>query len=136
MSSFIFNGFSSKELGLIITKPVFRPSWAEEVDEITIPGKTQKLRIHTGVYGSQSFTIETAIPEATPENVRRIYQALCGSGRLVLSSNPSEYLNVDVEPLVPQAIALCMAELPISFTALPFAYAIEPTTVTIGSSAE
>ena len=127
MSEFFWNGISSGELGLIVTKPVVRPSWAEEVGEISVPGRTSKLIRRTGIYRSADLTIETVIENASPENLRSIYSVLHGRGRLVLPGEEDVYLNAEVQQLAPEPVALFMGELPVHFSLSPFAYAIEPT---------
>lgn len=128
--SFTFNGVTSDDLGLIVTNSVFRPSWAEERNDLTIPGRSSKMYMETGVYPNEELTIQTAITDVT--KIREIYSTICGEGKLILSSNPDEYLYATVEPLIPEGVALEMALLPITFSLAPFAYAIEPTQVQIG----
>lgn len=127
MSYFIFNDINSVDLGLMITKPVIRPTWGEDTVETKIPGVSRIFRKGTGVYPDIHFTINTALMDASPNNVRTIYKTLCGSGILLISTAPDEYLNVEIEPLVPEAVALLAAEIPIGITAHPFANSIEPT---------
>ena len=50
MSYFTFNGVNSNDLGLIITETPFRPSWAESVDEITIPGRAEVIKNPNGEF--------------------------------------------------------------------------------------
>lgn len=132
MSYFIFNGYDSRELGLIVTETPFRPSWSETTDDISIPGRAENIRVPTEHYDNQDLTINTVISDTA--NIRDIYAKLQGSGRLILSTNPNEYLNVRVRALIPQGVALDMAELPVTFDCSPFAYKILPTTVEIGTS--
>lgn len=129
MSFFTFNGINSKDLGLIVTKPVVRPSWAMVKKEIEAPGRSVNVMQFSKTYSNAAMTIDTVIADASPENVRSIYDALRGYGKLQISTAPDEYINAYVEPLVPEAVALLMAELPIKFTCEPFAYAVEPTVV-------
>ena len=131
MSSFIFNGISSDELGLIITAPIIRPTWGKEVSEVTRAGSARKIIQESKTFGNADFVINTVIAEASPENVRSIFSKLSGFGKLLISTAPQEYLDVFIKPLVPEAKALTMAELPINVTALPFAYAVNPTVVDI-----
>lgn len=131
MSSFIFNGVSSDELGLIITAPIIRPTWAKEVSEVTRAGSARKIIQESNTFGNADFVINTVIAETSPENVRSIFSKLSGFGKLLISTSPQEYLDVFIKPLVPEAVALTMAELPINVTALPFAYAVHPTVVDI-----
>lgn len=132
MSYFIFNGVNSNDLGLIITETPFRPSWAESVDEITIPGRAEVIKNPNGTYDNQSLTINAVISDSS--KINDIYSSLSGEGKLILSTAPNEYINCRVEPLIPQGVALDMAELPIAFDCYPFAYAVEPTVAEIGTS--
>lgn len=132
MSYFTFNGVNSNDLGLIITETPFRPSWAESVDEITIPGRAEVIKNPNGTYDNQSLTINAVISDSS--KINDIYSSLSGEGKLILSTAPNEYINCRVEPLIPQGVALDMAELPITFDCYPFAYAVEPTVAEIGTS--
>ena len=127
MSYFIFNDINSADLDLIITKPVIRPTWSEVINETAIPGRAATHRRYTGMYGDSRIHIQTALMDATPEKVKAVYQKLKGEGILVLSGNTSEYMNVRIDTLVPEAVALMAAEIPLSVIAYPFAYAVEPT---------
>lgn len=131
MSYFIFNGVDSRNLGLILPSTPFRPSWVESVDEITIPGRPEIIKNPSGTYQNQQMVINAVISDAS--KIRQIYSVLKGEGRLILSTKPDEYINCRVETLIPQGVALDMAELPITFDCYPFAYAIEPTEVEIGT---
>lgn len=129
MSKFFFNGYDSEELGLMITHPIARPSWAREVNEISAPGRTSKIMQLAKTYANASMTIHTVIRDTSPESVRAIYAALNGYGPLQLSSAASEYVNAYADPLIPEAVAMHTAELLINFRCMPFAYAVEPTDV-------
>lgn len=131
MSHFLFNGTDSRSLGLLVSRPVFRPSWAREVSEISAPGRTRKIMQESKTYANANMTINTVITDT--EKLNEIYAALSGYGPLQLSSRPEEYLKVYVNPLIPEAVALRTAELPISFLCEPFAYAVEPTVVELSS---
>lgn len=131
MSYFIFNGVNSNDLGLILPETPFRPSWAEQVDEIIIPGRPEVIKNPNGTYSNQSLTINAVISDAS--KIRQIYSVLHGEGRLILSTKTDEYINCRVEPLIPQGVALDMAELPITFDCYPFAYAVEPSETEIGT---
>lgn len=130
--SFIFNGISSDSLGLIVTNPVFRPSWMEEHNELSIPGRSRKLNIATGIYRDEELTVQTAITDVT--KIKDIYSVIRGGGNLILSSAPDECLHAAVKSLIPEGVALKMAVLPITFLIEPFAYALEPTTAEIKKS--
>lgn len=132
MSYFKFNGIDSRNLGLIITETPFRPSWAESVDEITIPGRAEVIKNPNGTYDNQPLTISVVISDKS--KINQIYSTLTGEGKLILSTNLNEYMNVRVEPLVPKGIALDMAELSITFDCYPFAYAVTPSVVSIGTT--
>lgn len=131
MSSFIFNNVSSDELGLIVTEPVVRPSWAFENAEIKRPGSASNLIVHGENYGNANMVIQTAVPEADTQTVRNIYAHLRGLGRLQISTAPQEYLMAVPEMLIPEAVAIAMCRLPLSFTLLPFARAVSPTVITL-----
>ncbi|MBQ8960591.1 MAG: hypothetical protein IJ071_05170 [Ruminococcus sp.] len=133
MSFFVFNGWNSQP-DLIIQRPLARPSWAPDVTEITRPGAPRKIMQVSKSYSNADMTIDAVIAEATPETVRRIYQALNGNGQLVLSSAPDEILYAFIRPLVPEAVALTMSVLALTATLQPFAYAAEPTVATIGTA--
>lgn len=132
MSYFKFNGIDSRNLGLIITETPFRPSWAESVDEITIPGRAEVIKNPNGTYDNQPLTISAVISDKS--KINQIYSTLTGEGKLILSTNLNEYMNVRVEPLVPKGVALDMAELSITFDCYPFAYAVTPSVVSIGTT--
>ena len=134
MSSFTFNGISSTDLGIIITSPPFRPSWTEEKEEIEVLGRPAKLRRATGVYANQDLRINAVISDCS--KIHDIYSALQGRGKLRLSTAPAEYLICDALSLVPEGVALEMAEIPLVFTCEPFAYAVDPTVIDISSATE
>ncbi len=136
MSSFIFNGYSSEELGLIVTKPIIRPSWAAVYNELTAAGGIRKVIQRMNTFDNASFSIETYADDASQENIRRIFKALSGSGKLVVSTAPDEYLDVIVSPINPIPVALLAAEISISVTARPFAYAVSPTEVDLSGAAD
>lgn len=129
MSYFLFNGISSRDLGLIITEPVVRPSWSQMTEEATSLSATSKIIQQFKTYDNAEFTISTVITDTATNNIHSIYQALNGFGVLQLSANPEEYMNVKINPLLPEAVALAMAKLIITVQAFPFAYAVEPTSV-------
>ena len=131
MSYFVFRGISSEDLGLIITKPIVRPNWAKATTEVERPGASSNLIIEGNNYSSSELVVSAVISDTSPEKVHDIYSALQGYGILTLSSAPQEYMNAICKPLVPEAVALSMAELHIAFTVMPFAYAVNPTTTAI-----
>ena len=132
MSYFVFNGIKSDDLGLIIPSTPFRPSWSEERDEITIPGRPETIYQPTGHYESQTLTIKAVISDMS--RAKEIYKALHGKGKLILSTALNEYMNVLAVAVEPSSVALDMAEIDIDFECLPFAYAIEPSETAIGKS--
>lgn len=134
MSYFIFGQFNSQENGIIVTKPVVRPTWSKEVSEYKLAGGHTNLMQQGSAYENAQLTIFAAIPDTSPAAVRELYRAVSGFGRLWLSSAPEEYLNAYVAPLVPEPVALDMAEIPLNFTLLPFANAVEPTVQDITSA--
>lgn len=136
MSSFIFNGFNSEKLGLMVTKPIVRPSLAAMYSELTTAGGIRKVMQRMSTFDNASFTIETYMDDASPENIRKICKALNGSGKLVISTAPDEYLDVILDPIKPEPVALLAAEISISVTAYPFAYAVSPTEVDLTGATE
>ena len=138
MSFFIFNDVSSVDLGLYIKNHITRPTWSEKVNKAEIPGRAVSHRRPTGNYDDASMTIDTFLMEdAAPDRLKEIYGKLNGEGIMVIGNDisdmdddekkPKEYLNVRLETIVPQAVALMAAEIPLRVTVYPFAYAIEPT---------
>lgn len=129
MSSFTFKDISSEELGLIIKKPIIRPTWGNEYAEAALAGSLRKLMSKSAYYDNAELTIEAYVPGADQEKMRTIYSALTGEGRLVISTAPDEYIDAILRPLVPQPVALLSAELPITALCRPFAYSLNPTTL-------
>lgn len=127
MSRFIFNGHDSEDLGIMIRKPIVRPTWGNEYAEAALAGGLRKLMQKSNYYDNASLTIEAYVHEATQEKMRQIYSVLNGEGKLWISTAPEEYIDVIMSPLIPEAVALLSAELPINMTCLPFAYAVSPT---------
>ena len=125
MSSFTFNGISSDDLGIIITKPIVRPTWLPEVEFTPIPGNPRQIPHEKEWYPNMSFTVQACMSDADPTKVQQIYNSLRGYGPLVISTSPNEVLNVYIEQLDPNGVALLMAEFPITFRAEPFAYAAQ-----------
>jgi phage-related protein len=132
MSYFLFNNTDSRDLGLILPHTPFRPSWVQQIDEISIPGRAEIIKNPSGIYSNQQFTIDAVISDSS--KINQIYNTLTGEGKLILSTNPNEYMNVRVEPLIPSGVALDMAEIPITFDCYPFAYSINPSVTTIGNT--
>ena len=129
---FSFNGISSEELGLILPNTVFRPSWAELTEEITIPGRAEVIKQTTGIYENQQLPIPCVVTDA--RRLKDIYSLIHGNGKLILSTAPNEYINARAEVLVPNGVALDMAELPITFDCSPFAYSVTPTEYALSQS--
>ena len=134
MSYFIFNGINSNELGLIITKPIVRPTWGPEVEYIAIPGRPRQLPVQKTWYPNRSFTVDAVLGDASPEKVRNVYAAIRDYGVLNISTAPDEYLNCYVESIDPNGVAISMAEFPITFTAEPFAYSDKSQDIDIANS--
>ncbi len=131
MSYFLFNGVSSEELGLMVTKPVIRPTWSVMENEFTLMGRSQKYHQKLETYNDRSMTIETYLDDASPKNLQKIYKVLHGDGTLWLSSSPDEYLNVTISPPEPQAVAYMSGVFPLEFRVKPFAYSTNPTKIDI-----
>lgn len=131
MSSFIFNGYNSSD-DLIITQPVVRPSWSQEFNEIAT-GSVSKLIQFSRTYSNSPIEISAVIKNTSQERLRILYNALRGFGKLIIGRYPDEYLNAVASVLQPVGVAMTMAEINISFTLLPFAYAASPTTVSFST---
>lgn len=134
MSHFIFNGVSSKDLGIIVTKPIIRPTWAPEVEYLSIIGRPRQLPIQKTWYPNKELTIEAALGDASPVMVRNVYEKLRGYGVLNISTAPNEYLNCYVDKLDPNGVALLMAEFPITFMVEPFAFSDTSTEYDIANA--
>lgn len=130
MSWFKFNGVSSDELGIIITRTPFRPTWGEEYDYETIPGKSRKHKYKSGVYENMDFAIECVISDMS--RYAEICGILSGEGVLEVSTHPGEHLHCEVYPIEPDGVAMNMAEAEITFDCEPFAYAVESSVYDIG----
>ena len=135
MSSFIFNGHNSDDLGLMVTQPIIRPSWAAEYNELTAAGGIRKVMQRMNTFGNASFSIETYLDDASQDNIRRIFGAISGSGKLVVSTAPDEYLDVIISTISPVPVAFLAAEISVQLTARPFAYAVSPTIVDLTGAA-
>ena len=132
MSSFVFNGVNSDSLGLIITKPMIRPTWQRDVTYTAIPGRAWQSADTQRWYSNVELTVSAVISDATPQKMRNIYAALCGSGTLVISTSPQERISVsEVRLPVPEATALLMGEMPITFVCEPFAESTTEATADI-----
>ncbi|MBQ8297344.1 MAG: phage tail family protein [Ruminococcus sp.] len=132
MSRFIFNGVSSDDLGLIIRTTPFRPTWTEETESVTIPGRACELRQRTGVYANSEISVDCVVSDSAlfPE----IFKALKGKGKLILSTEPDKYMTAICTLPIPQGVAMDMAEMPVSFDCQPFAYKYGEDIETISSN--
>ena len=133
MSYFVFNGIRSADLGLIITKPIVRPNWTKATTEVERPGASSNIMIQGNNYNSSELTVSAVISDTNAQKVHDIYSALQGFGNLVISTASGEYMRAYCKPIVPETVALLMAEVHIVFTVLPFAYAVSPTIQTISA---
>lgn len=133
MSSFIYNGVSSDTLGLIITQPIVRPTWQPETEFTPIPGRPIQNAYTKTWYPNSELSVRAVIADASPANVKTIYNTLRGYGALTISTASTEMLYAYARLPVPEAKALLMAELPIIFECEPFAYATAETTVNFSS---
>jgi len=134
MSYFIFNGINSNDLGLIITKPIIRPTWAPEMEYQSIPGRPRQLPMQKTWYPNKELRIEAVLGDASPEKVRDVYGTIKGYGVLNISTAANEFLNCYVDQIDPNGVALLMAEFPISFIVEPFAYSNALYVLDIGNT--
>lgn len=133
MSYFLFNGISSDELGLMVTSPPIRPTWELESEEFTLAGRSSTYIQKSKTYQNQTMTIETFLDDITPESLQKLYLTFQGEGKLWLSSSPEEYLEVIAHPPDIKSVAYLAGECSLKFTVKPFARAVSPTTVEIGT---
>lgn len=132
MSYFIFNGVNSNSLGLMVTKPIVRPTWSQEVSYTPIPGRARQSPYMQPWYGNTDLPISAVISDTSPQKVHDIYSALRGGGTLVISTSPQERINIaDVRLPTPDAKTLSMAEMTITFVCEPFAESVTQSTVDI-----
>ena len=115
MSTFTFNSVSSDTLGLIITRPMIRPTWQPETEFTPIIGRPRQNPFTKSWFPNSRISVSAVIADASPANVRTIYDKLKGYGELVISTSPDEYVNAYARLPVPEAQALLMAELPVEF---------------------
>lgn len=134
MSYFIFDGNNSNNLGLIITQPIIRPTWAPEVEYISLPGRPRQLPHQKTWYPNKELTVQAVLSDASPAKVRDVYDKLRGYGVLNISTAPHEYLNAYVQDVDPKGVALLMAEFPITFNLEPFAYSDTSTDYDIANT--
>jgi phage-related protein len=134
MSTFTYNSVTSDELGLIITNTIVRPTWAPEIEFTPIIGRPRLNPFVKSYYNNERLIVRAVIADAIPAKVRQIYNALRGSGELIISTAPNEFLNVYPHLPVPEAKAIMMAELPIEFECEPFAYSTTQQVVNITSA--
>ncbi len=125
MSFFTFNDYNSSD-DLIITKPVIRPSWYQEMNEFPT-GSTTKIIQFSRNFSNSPLVIPAVIKYTSTATVRAIYSHLRGFGKLILSGSPDEFFYAVATVTDPVAVAMTTAEINVSFTLLPFAYAVNPT---------
>ena len=128
MSYFIFKEVLSTDLGLIISSSVIPPTSPEEYEIQPVPGRDVPLWIAKNTRQTIEIQMQTVITD--PTKLRTIYSALQGRGNLVLSDEPDKYYVGSIQALIPQAIALRMGTLPLSFICEPFAYSLSNDMIT------
>lgn len=133
MSYFLFNEINSNDLGIMVTSPPVRPTWELESQEFTLAGRSAKYYQKSKTYESQTMTIETFLDDISPETLQKLYQTFQGDGKLWLSSSPAEYLEVIAHPPDIKPVAYRSGECELKFTVKPFARAVNPTIVEIGT---
>lgn len=131
MSSFMFGGVSSDDLGLIIQQPIIRPTWEVETEFTPVPGRPRQMPYSKKWYPNKELTVYAVISDAATAKLHSIYSALQGYGVLSISTAPTEILYAYAHLPIPESKALLMAELPIVFELEPFAYATADKTVDI-----
>ena len=134
MSTFSFGGYTSEQLGLIVTRPIIRPTWQPETEFTPIIGRVRLNPFTKSYYNNTRITISAVITDAARDNMRLIYQVLRGYGALTISTATDECVNAYCRLPVPEAQALLMAELPIEFECEPFAFKETPKSSVITSA--
>lgn len=125
MNYFIFNGVSSKDKGIIITKmpPISKPE--RRVNKIIIPGKNGCLYEDEKVYETIVIQIECAII-SEDYNIREIMKWLEGEGKLILSTSPYCYYNANIINKIDYTdIARQIHEFPLQIELQPIAHSVK-----------
>lgn len=118
MSYFEFMDVNSEtDLHIMITKPLVRPTWQEEIEYTSIPHRNTKLRNPSGVYESKAVTVEGVVDS---EWKSEIYGELHGRGGLKFSSDLTERMEAEVTDIKFNPITNDVYEVSITFDIAPF----------------
>ena len=127
-----FNGIDLGALGLIVTKCSPAPCSQEEYDTISVPGRSDQLRIPKKTRKSVQIVAECTLVE--PDRLRDVYAVMQGKGTFVHRDEPDKYYRAVPQVITPQNIILYMNKMTITFDCEPFAYEIEDPDVEISDT--
>ena len=108
---------SQSDLHIMITKPLVRPTWTEEIEYISIPQKAEKQQSRSGVYENKEVTVEGVVDS---QYKSEIYGELHGTGALVFSSAENERMHAEVTEIRFEPVTNDLYEVSITFSVLPF----------------
>lgn len=130
MSYFTYNGYDSRDYGILSYSPM--PSAALEItEEQELIGRHENFTSHTGRYENIQLTFEIGFKDR--QKVRNLYTILQGTGDLILSERPNEVYKVKSIAITPERLSVRFGKATIEFTCSPFAYFAEPTIMEINT---
>ncbi len=125
-----FRGHTNTEYGVEIKDLQVPPRAAEQYEMQQIPGRLSPIPYRTGQYKSSKLTAVLVL--CNTADLRQVYSWLSGEGQLICSDTPQLYYRVlacDIISTKRVGAANTIRELSVSFTVLPFAYAVENTPI-------
>lgn len=132
MSYFIFNGYHSyHDLGLICSAIPFPSQAYSEYNYINLPNRLQPVRQKNTYFKQKS--IDMVCINKNKANTDYIYSIMRGQGKLILSTCKDRYFDVTINEILPQFASISIDKIPLSFTAMPFAYSLENTPIDVTS---
>ncbi len=131
MSYFIFKGVDSRAFGLLERIPM-RPRANEGYETISIPGRMETISSPTGIW--EDIPLPCTIGIKSKAAVREMYKWLTGPGELIFSDRPGEKYIVKRTVLSPEYLSVRFGKVNVEFTCSPFAYAVEPTVIDVGTA--
>lgn len=132
MAFFIFNGYHSYyDLGLICSAIPFPSQANSEYTYTNIPNRVTPIRQKNTYFKQKS--IDIVCINSNKSNTDYIYSVLRNQGRLILSTCKDRYFDVTVNEIFPQFASINIDKIPLSFTAMPFAYSLENNPIEVTS---
>lgn len=132
MSWFKFNGISSKDLGLIVTKIDPSPQTSFVYEEINIPNKlTPNLK---PISYLKMVTFNPIEVVNIHDNLSDIYSVYTGFGNLITSLDETKYYKCWVSQLKPTKISRFYNQISIQIYGMPFAYDINNTPIILSQN--